>query len=73
MADGLKITALIKHLRQSESSETSSGLTIQDDSKIRLFLVVDPIRFHQNDVSAYVTVTIYCETSCRIFLKASEI
>jgi hypothetical protein len=33
----------------------------------------DPIRFHQNDVSAYVTVIIYCETSCRIFLKASEI
>jgi hypothetical protein len=32
----------------------------------------DPIRFHQNDVSAYVTVITYCETSRRDFLKASE-
>ena len=42
-------------------------------SRSLLFYVWDPIRFHQNDASTYVTVIIYCETSCRIFLKASEI
>ena len=34
---------------------------------------LDPIRFHQNDVSVYVTVIIYCEASCRNFSKTYEI